>query len=224
MKNLISLLVIMLFSSLYFQTNAISQITQADKDALIFSIQEEKVANNFYAAMEKIYGLNIFRNISGSEFTHMSHIKSLIEKYEMDNPLTGNYQAAGSFKDAGLEKIYEDLVSRGSVSEIEALKESASFEEMDIRDLMEFAASTDVGDIKNTFNLLIGGSENHLRAFVRNLDARGIAYSPQYLSKEEFERIVTSSNSGNGNSGNCNKCKGKGGNGNRRNGNCNFTK
>ncbi len=213
-------------------SNSYSQLNQSDKDALIFAIQEEKVANNFYVAMDKIYGLNVFENISRSEITHMNHIKSLIEKYGVDNPVTGSYEAAGSFVDAGLEKIYEDLVRAGSVSVTEALRESATFEEIDIRDLTGLAAATNNSDIKSTFNLLINGSENHLRAFVRNLESRGIDYKPQYLSKDEFDKIVSSSNSGNGNRGNCNKgnrgnCNGSNGNrsnGNRGNGNCYFTK
>ncbi len=224
MKNLISIFAAILFAIFNFPTSASSQLSQSDKDALIFSIQEEKVANNFYVAMEAMYGLNVFRNISGSEVTHMNLVKSLIEKFGIENPVTGNYEAAGSFKDAGLEKIYNDLIKSGSVSATEALKESARFEEMDIRDLKKFTEATDNNDIKNTFNLLINASENHLRAFVRNLESRGINYTPQYLSKDEFDKIISSSNKGNGNRGNCNKGNGNRSNGNRGNGDCYFAR
>ncbi|MBK6507863.1 MAG: DUF2202 domain-containing protein [Ignavibacteria bacterium] len=40
--------------------------------------------------------------------------------------------------DAGLERMYNDMISTGNISVTDALKESAKFEEMDIRDLEGF--------------------------------------------------------------------------------------
>ncbi|RQW77245.1 MAG: DUF2202 domain-containing protein, partial [Methanothrix sp.] len=38
------------------------------------------------------------------------------------------------------------------------------------------------------------GSENHLRAFVNNLQRQGYEYSPEYLSREEYDRIIGGKN------------------------------
>ena len=187
---------------LMFVGNSFSQITQSDRDALIYTMQEEKVANNFYTAMQSLYGLNVFENISKSETMHMKHVKALLDNFGIDNPVSGKYEAAGSFMDAGLEKMFNDMISVGSISVTEALKESAKFEEMDIRDLNAFVESTENTSIESTLNMLINASGNHLRAFVKNLKTRGIEYTPQYLSQEEFNGIISSSGKSKGN-GNC---------------------
>jgi hypothetical protein len=185
-----------------FVGNSFSQISQSDREALIYNMQEEKVANNFYTAMQSLYALNVFKNISKSETMHMKHVKTLLDNFGIDNPVSGRYEAAGSFMDAGLEKMYNDMISIGNISVTDALKESAKFEEMDIRDLKAFVESTENTSIESTLNKLINASGNHLRAFVRNLKTRGIEYSPQYLSQEEFNGIISSSGKSRGN-GNC---------------------
>lgn len=185
-----------------FVGNSFSQISQNDRDALIYNMQEEKVADNFYAAMQSLYALNVFENISKSETMHMKHVKTLLDKFGIDNPVSGKYEAAGSFMDAGLERMYNDMISIGNISVTDALKESAKFEEMDIRDLKAFVESTENTSIESTLNKLINASGNHLRAFVRNLKTRGIEYSPQYLSQEEFSGIISSSGKSRG-KGNC---------------------
>lgn len=187
---------------LMFAGNSFSQINQSDRDALIYTMQEEKVANNFYTAMQSLYGINVFENISKAETMHMKHVKTLLDDFGIDNPVTGKYEAAGSFMDAGLEKIYNDMISNGNTSVTDALKESAKFEEMDIRDLKAFVESTQNTSIESTLNMLINASGNHLRAFVKNLKTRGIDYTPQYLSQEEFNGIISSSGKSRGN-GNC---------------------
>ena len=35
------------------------------------------------------------------------------------------------------------------------------------------------------------GSENHLRAFANNLERQGIEYSPEYLSQQEYDGIIS---------------------------------
>lgn len=187
---------------LMFAGNSFSQINQSDRDALIYTMQEEKVANNFYTAMQSLYGMNVFENISKAETMHMKHVKTLLDDFGIDNPVTGKYEAAGSFMDAGLEKMYNDMISVGNISVTDALKESAKFEEMDIRDLKAFVESTQNTSIKSTLNMLINASGNHLRAFVKNLRTRGIEYTPQYLSQEEFNGMISSSGKSRGN-GNC---------------------
>ena len=187
---------------LMFAANSFSQINQSDRDALIYTMREEKVANNFYMAMQSLYGMNVFENISKAETMHMKHVKTLLDDFGIDNPVSGKYEAAGSFMDAGLEKMYNDMISIGNISVTDALKESAKFEEMDIRDLKAFVESSQNTSIESTLNMLINASGNHLRAFVKNLKTRGIEYTPQYLSQEEFNGIISSSGKSKDN-GNC---------------------
>ena len=45
-------------------------------------------------------------------------------------------------------------------------------------------------EIINIYNKLICGSENHLRAFTRQLKARGVIYKPQYIHLELYNNII----------------------------------
>ena len=88
--------------------------------------------------------------------------------------------------------MYNKLVEEGSKSIESALKVGAAIEEIDIIDLQKHLAETNKKDIKLVYENLMKGSRNHLRAFTSNLAKYGITYEPQYLSKEEYEEIISS--------------------------------
>jgi hypothetical protein len=81
-------------------------------------------------------------------------------------------------------------VSRGNTSIEEALEVGAAVEEIDILDLNESMSRTGREDLLLVYGNLRRGSENHLRAFVNNLERRGVEYSPQYLPLEEYDAIM----------------------------------
>ena len=68
----------------------------------------------------------------------------------------------------------------------------ATIEDLDIADLEHWLSKTDNEDIKFVYENLMKGSRNHLRAFIRMLNNYGANYSPQYISKEEYEQIINS--------------------------------
>jgi len=83
------------------------------------------------------------------------------------------------------------LTGAGFENQVEALKVGAAIEEIDIRDLEnELNNNVDNEDIELLYENLEKGSRNHLRAFVRNLNNRGVTYIPQYLSVEEYQEII----------------------------------
>ena len=45
-------------------------------------------------------------------------------------------------------------------------------------------------DIANVYKFLECASKNHLRAFSRNLEMRNANYVPQYISKNDYEKII----------------------------------
>ena len=51
----------------------------------------------------------------------------------------------------------------------------------------------------DVYTYLRNGSENHLRAFVKNLESRDIDYKPLVLEQETFDTIIKSE----GNKGKC---------------------
>jgi len=81
-------------------------------------------------------------------------------------------------------------VSRGSASVKDALQVGAAIEEIDILDLEERMAQTNREDILLVYANLKRGSENHLQAFVNNLQRQGFEYSPAYISREKYDGII----------------------------------
>lgn len=186
-----SMVLVSLFSLILYSSEGFSQLSGNEREALRYAIQEEKVAHDFYSAMYSLYSLPVFRNISKSEKMHMAHVEDLLTKYGVDNPVTGINSSAGEFENSELSSLYSRLLSSGGNSLTDALKEAAGFEEMDIRDLNRFVGESRNDDIKSTFRILVKASGNHLRAFTKHLSARGINYTPVYLTPEEFGSIIS---------------------------------
>ncbi|WP_456408734.1 DUF2202 domain-containing protein [Caldithrix abyssi] len=166
-------------------------LSQSELNGLIFMREEEKLARDVYIVLLQTWGQRIFNNISRSEQTHMDAIKILLKKYKVSDPVTTD--SVGVFTNQTLQKLFNELTARGKTSLAEALKVGALIEEIDILDLQkELQAIKGNDDLRYVYENLKRGSENHLRAFVRNLQRLGIQYSPVKLSNEEFTAIVTS--------------------------------
>jgi hypothetical protein len=175
---------------------------------LQFMREEEKLAHDVYVTLYETWGLRVFDNISRSEQQHTDAVAYLLDRYDISDPAAGNN--LGTFTDAKLQALYDQLMAQGSKSVTDALKVGAAIEEIDILDLQKRLAETDNADIERVYNSLLAGSENHLRAFVGNLKARtGQTYAPQYLSQAAYNAIFTASGSQSG--GNGGRAGGRGG-------------
>ena len=177
---------------------ASGDLSQAEADALLFMIEEEKLARDVYNALYSVWGLSTFQSIALSEQAHMDSLQTLLDRYGLESPVQAE---AGVFTDPELQALYTQLVARGSQSLSEAIKEGGAVEEIDILDLQSRLALTDNGDIQQVFNNLLCGSENHLRAFAKALlNQTGETYVPQYLTADAYQTIL-SGTSGNGRGG-----------------------
>lgn len=156
-------------------------------DGLLWMREEEKLAHDVYVALYSRWQLPVFDNISQAETTHTDAVKTLLDRYGIDDPAAGN--AEGEFTDAAIQELYDDLVTRGSESVVAALEVGALIEEMDILDLQ--ARASDVAEIDRVYENLERGSRNHLRAFVKNLQQRGESYVPSLMSIDQFEDITS---------------------------------
>ncbi len=171
-------------------------ISSAESAGLLYMREEEKLARDVYITLYKKWGTQIFSNISRSEEVHTNAVKSLLSKYKIADPVTND--EIGVFKNRELADLYKQLTDQGSVSLEEALKVGATIEDLDIKDLNNYIKDTDNQDINLVYNNLKRGSENHMRAFVAQLEAKGGSYTPQYISEEEYTAII-GSNTGRGN-------------------------
>jgi hypothetical protein len=171
-----------------------STLTAEETAGLLYMYEEEKLARDVYNALFTKWGQPIFQSIATSEQRHMDSVYTLLVRYGITVPVS----AAGVFNDPTLQSLYDGLMSTGSQSLADALKVSATIEEVDIADLQSRLAATANPDIQWVYNNLVNGSYNHLRNYVRVLSRlTGETYQPQYLGADLYQTIVTSNN-GNG--------------------------
>lgn len=167
-------------------------ISAEEQLGLAFMREEEKLARDVYALMNSKWDISVFSQISTSEQAHMDAIEMLLNKYDLPDPVSSN--RVGDFENEFVLTLFDSMVVEGNQTEIEALKVGAAIEEIDLLDLKNQVDQViDNMDIFLVYDNLMKGSRNHLRAFVRNLEYRGINYNPIYLSQEHFDEIIKGS-------------------------------
>ena len=162
-------------------------LSEAEAATLQFMREEEKLARDVYLAMYDKWRSTIFENIAESEQRHMDAIKTLLDKYEIKDPASSEL---GVFNDPDLQALYGELIDRGLLSELDAFMVGALIEEVDIEDLDIAIDETDKTDLEAVYGNLLGGSINHLKAFVAHIEALGITYEAQHLSQVEVDALL----------------------------------
>ncbi|MDX8339364.1 DUF2202 domain-containing protein [Draconibacterium sp. IB214405] len=166
-------------------------LTETDSLGLIFMREEEKLARDAYLVLFSKYNHQVFDNISQSEQVHTDAILRLLNYYNLDDPFI---DVIGEFNDPSLAELFNDLMILGDINLDSALVVGALIEETDIEDIANLASKTEVQNIIQVYGNLISGSENHLRAFVKDLSNRGIDYQPRILPADQFNDIINNQN------------------------------
>jgi hypothetical protein len=167
-------------------------LSDEEVEGILYMREEEKLARDVYLTLYEQWGLSIFQNIANSEHTHMEAIKTLIDRYGLDDPVAG--KDIGEFSDPTLQSLYDELTASGRESLAAGLKVGAAIEEIDIIDLEEYLSKTDEADIVRVYEDLMRGSGNHLGAFVSTLERQeGKIYEPQHLDPETYDEIIGAS-------------------------------
>ena len=166
---------------------------------LLYMREEEKLAHDVYTALYEQYELKIFTNIAASELKHTDAMLLLLDRFGLEDPVGDN--GPGVFINEDLQTLYNDLMESGSQSIANALLVGLAIEEIDILDLDEAIAGTELPAIIMVYGNLLKGSQNHLRAFVRVYESQtGEVYAPRWLSQEAYDEIL-SADSGQGRRG-----------------------
>lgn len=159
-------------------------------DALKMMREEELLACDVYVLLYAKYTIPVFNNISQSEKQHAEAVKTLLLKYNLPDPALNH--VPGVFSNPDLQALYNSLAAQGSVSLAAGLAVGATIEDRDIADLHNYTASgVDNLDIEFVFGNLEKGSRNHLRSFHRLLTARGLTYSPKFISSEYLNQVIS---------------------------------
>ncbi len=158
-------------------------LTAAEKAGLLYLREEEELARDLYMTIFNNKGLVSFQNISlNSETKHAQAMLGLLNTYGVADPSTGQ---PDSYTNAGLQTLYNKLLAdaTGATStSLSALMVGALVEEVDILDINLKKAQVQPVHalIIATYDNLLCGSRNHLRAFVPQIEAlTGTAYTVQ---------------------------------------------
>jgi hypothetical protein len=146
-------------------------LNSAEKEHLLYMIEEEKLARDVYQALNAKWHHQTFSNITKSEQQHMDELKALFSKYGLADPTAG--KKPGEFTNQKLQSLYISLAQKGSGSLSDALAVGAEIEKLDIADLEEAISKTTRDDINLVYKNLLRGSKNHLEAFSRQPGGNG---------------------------------------------------
>lgn len=180
---------------------------------LEFMCEEEKLARDVYITLGTLYpDSTIYGRIDDSEERHKCAVTDMLAKYGIPSPSTNDN--VGVFTGAAYGWYFTDkfnaLVARGEVSELDALYVGAFIEELDMLDINQCPkviieadnginelsecgkVYTDKADIQRLYGSLIAGSEDHLRAYVSNIEKQiGPGnYLAQILDQEQLDTIL----------------------------------
>jgi len=120
----------------------------------------------------------------------MSAVLNLLNKYNIADPVGTN--DTGEFTNIQLKTLYDQLVSEGNKSTLNAYIVGATIEDLDLYDLKMDLVTIDNQDIRYVYEILLKGSRNHMRSFYKSIINAGGTYTPQYISMEEFKAIINS--------------------------------
>ena len=148
-----------------YQADSVVVDTLADVDvsALLFMIEEEKMARDVYDALFEQTGIVQFDRISDSEQKHYDTLLKTAAKLGVDTSSLST--EAGLFTNVEVQSLYDELMAQGSVSADAAIAVGIAIEEADIADLYASIEGTEVAMLDNVYVKLLGASESHLAAF-----------------------------------------------------------
>ena len=164
-------------------------LKETDKEALLFMLEEEKLARDTYTYLNDLWSVNQFSNIKNSEQTHMNSVENLLIKNNIEYTIL----PAGKFKNQMLQNYYNQFAQDGALSKAIAFQIGATIEDLDIKDLQDYLDVTTHPEFIAVFKNLQCGSRNHLRSFVIGVENTGDTYTPQFITQDEYNNIIEGS-------------------------------
>jgi hypothetical protein len=171
---------------------AIASVARAAGPADLIRLYEEEIlAHDLYVALGKIHPeVMPLRNIPQSEMRHREAMAAVLktDAIELPKPPEGR-----RFVTEGLDEIFARWLAEGVKSDADACRVGVRLEDHDIAELRK--AQADFPKHKEVLGQLEAASNNHLRAFHRNLTSRGGKYTPEALSEADMKQILDGANS-----------------------------
>lgn len=133
--------------------------------------EEEKLARDVYLELSAFYPAKVFTKIAAAEQKHFDALGAKLVLYGVADPALPD---VGLFSNPLLQQLHDELLSLGIVSYAEALEVGVTIERDDIVDLQNAIDGTSSRPLGRTYEHLLNGSENHLKAFTKLLARLGI--------------------------------------------------
>lgn len=153
-------------------------VTADVADGLAFTREEERMARDLYAALATVHGsARPMDKITASEQQHYDAVGTLLTRYQVADPGAG--RTAGSYADAGLQRLYDDWSARGTASLQAAYQVGIELEQRDIADLQRLIAEKPPADVATVYGNLLAGSRRHLAAYQRAAGESGAVATGQ---------------------------------------------
>ncbi len=187
MKTLITIALIFVAATSFSTKGFATGLTDTEKEGIQLMREEEKLAHDVYIFLYDKWNMRIFSNISNAESHHFEAIGYLIDNYGLKD---GAKEGAGNFNNNELQELYNSLTEKGSQSLIAAFEVGALIEEVDIADLQKLLAVGQDSIVAGVYQNLLRGSENHIRAFTRQLESQNVKYTPTVLSETIYAEIL----------------------------------
>jgi hypothetical protein len=157
-----------------------------DQEALLFMLEEEKLARDTYMYLYQLWGVPQFANIQNSEQSHLDAVGNLLDGFGVEHTMLPK----GEFVNQEIQGLYDTFIEDGALNLTEALKVGATIEDLDIVDLEDYINATSNATIISVYEKLQCGSRNHLRSFVLALENTGSTYTPQFLTEVDYTQII----------------------------------
>lgn len=152
-------------------TPGLVALSEAEVATLQWMREEEKLARDVYLELSAFYPAKVFTNIAAAEQKHFDALGKKLVLYGVADPALSD---VGVFSNPLLQQVHDELLALGIVSYAEALKVGVSIERTDIVDLQDAIDGTSSRPLGRTYQHLLNGSENHLKAFTKLLARLGI--------------------------------------------------
>jgi hypothetical protein len=166
------------------------ELSKDEARDLSYAREEEKLARDLYQEFFELYEHHIFERIAAAEQRHMDKIGSLLDVYNLADPIAEIEAQRGEFNSPAVRQLYEKFYAKGILSRTEALSVGAEVEERSIHDLQLKITHTANPQLLQTYENLMEASEHHLQAFVRSLEMEGASYQAVILSPDHYDAIL----------------------------------
>lgn len=159
----------------------LQDLSEAEQEMLYYGYSEELLAHDMYLYFYELYGTPTFKNIADSEQEHMTAVKALLDRYELDIPT-----------DYGeLTDEFVALKAEGEESVLKALEVGVKIELLDIEDIAQTIRTTDNDDFRIIFTNIGWASYNHLRGFLSAINNAGLETEIDYSDYITDEEVAT---------------------------------